>query len=179
MASTARKSIARKSTAKATVRTDFAKPAAPASAVQPVDTAQAAALVSHAQPRATRRVKTVAAPPVRKSAATANSASKAGLPKPATASRTATDVKAPKAGKTVKLDKARKAKLVRDSFTIPKAEYLVLEQLKQRAMQLGAPIKKSELLRAGIKALAAMDSVDYLACLAAVPVIKTGRPATS
>lgn len=82
-----------------------------------------------------------------------------------------------KAAKPTKVEKPKKAKLVRDSFTIPKPEYVVLEQLKQRAGKLGAPIKKSELLRAGIKALAAMDSADYLAALAAVPAIKTGRPA--
>jgi len=178
-------STARKSTAKAPVKTHVATPVAPASTAQPVDTLQAAAPASNAKPMATRRVKTLPASPMGNSDATANSVSKAASAKPAKASRTATDAKTLKAGKMakpakpVKEEKAKKAKLVRDSFTIPKPEYLVLEQLKQRATQLGAPIKKSELLRAGIKALAAMDSVDYLASLAAVPAIKTGRPAKS
>ena len=73
--------------------------------------------------------------------------------------------------------KTKKPKLVRDSFTIPKAEYLVLEELKQRAAKLARPIKKSELLRAGIKALAAMNGSAFLAALDQVPAIKTGRPA--
>ena len=72
--------------------------------------------------------------------------------------------------------KAKKPKLVRDSFTIPKAEYLVLDELKQRAGRISNPAKKSELLRAGIKALAAMPDAAFLAALRAVPAIKTGRP---
>ncbi|MDB5895653.1 MAG: hypothetical protein JWQ88_3184 [Rhodoferax sp.] len=84
-----------------------------------------------------------------------------------------------KAVKVVKADHAKKPKLVRDSFTIPKAEYQVLEVLKQRALQLAQPAKKSELLRAGIKALAALSDDDFRAALSAVPAIKTGRPAGS
>lgn len=79
--------------------------------------------------------------------------------------------------KVDKLLKAKKPKLVRDSFTIPKLEYLILEDLKQRSSMLGKPIKKSELIRAGIKALAAMADVNFVAALKAVPAIKTGRPA--
>nr|WP_315226336.1 hypothetical protein [uncultured Albidiferax sp.] len=74
--------------------------------------------------------------------------------------------------------KIKKPKLVRDSFTIPKAEYTVLDDLKLRAMALAQPAKKSELLRAGIKALAAMSDIALQAALQAVPTIKTGRPAT-
>jgi hypothetical protein len=72
--------------------------------------------------------------------------------------------------------KPAKTKLVRDSFTIPKAEYAVIDALKQRAARQGHPAKKSELLRAGIKALAAMGDGDFLAAVQAVPAIKTGRP---
>lgn len=79
--------------------------------------------------------------------------------------------------KAVKPVKVKKPKLVRDSFTIPKAEYTVLDELKQRAGKLTSPAKKSELLRAGIKALAAMSDVAFLTALKAVPTIKTGRPA--
>ncbi len=72
--------------------------------------------------------------------------------------------------------KVKKPKLVRDSFTIPKAEYTVLDELKQRAGKLATAAKKSELLRAGVKALAAMPDAAFLAALKAVPTIKTGRP---
>jgi hypothetical protein len=72
--------------------------------------------------------------------------------------------------------KAKKVKLVRDSFTIPKPEYLILDNLKLRAADLKHPVKKSELLRAGIKALAAMTDAQLLLALKAVPMLKTGRP---
>jgi len=73
--------------------------------------------------------------------------------------------------------KIKKPKLVRDSFTIPKSEYGVLAALKERAVKLSNPAKKSELLRAGVKALSAMSDVAFVAALKAVPTIKTGRPA--
>ena len=85
----------------------------------------------------------------------------------------------PGTSKPVKPAKPKKPKLVRDSFTIPKAEYLVLDELKQRSVKLARPAKKSELLRAGIKALAGMADAGLLAALQAVPAIKTGRPANS
>ncbi len=73
--------------------------------------------------------------------------------------------------------KVKKPKMVRDSFTFPKAEYAVLESLKMRAAKLGSPAKKTELLRAGIKAIAAMQDVAFVATLKSVPSLKTGRPA--
>jgi hypothetical protein len=69
-----------------------------------------------------------------------------------------------------------KQKLVRDSFTIPKVEYAVLEGLKERAANLRRPTKKSELLRAGVVALQAMSDKAFLSVLNAVPSLKTGRP---
>jgi hypothetical protein len=69
-----------------------------------------------------------------------------------------------------------KNKLIRDSFTIPKSEYVVLDELKQRATLLMRPAKKSELLRAGIKSLAAMSDKAFLLALAGVPNLQTGRP---
>ena len=72
-----------------------------------------------------------------------------------------------------------KNKLVRDSFTIPKSEYAVLESLKLRAAKLARPTKKSEVLRAGIAALNAMTDKAFLATLQTVPSIKTGRPAST
>lgn len=84
---------------------------------------------------------------------------------------------APKAARPAKSDKPRKPKLVRDSFTIPKPEYAVIDVLKERAARLGRPAKKSEVLRAGVMALQAMSDNAFLACVQAVPAIKTGRPA--
>ncbi len=70
----------------------------------------------------------------------------------------------------------KKPKLVRDSFTMPKDEYQAIDGLKQRANSLQRSVKKSELLRAGIMALSAMDDKNLVAILAKVPALKTGRP---
>jgi hypothetical protein len=75
--------------------------------------------------------------------------------------------------------KVKKPKIVRDSFTMPKAEFVVIDALKTRATQLKTAAKKTELIRAGIKALAAMSDSAFLAAIAAVPNLKTGRPAKS
>ena len=72
--------------------------------------------------------------------------------------------------------KVKKAKLVRDSFTIPKTEYAVLQALKARSQKMGHAVKKSELLRAGIKLLERLSDSAFKAALQQVPVIKTGRP---
>jgi hypothetical protein len=81
--------------------------------------------------------------------------------------------------KPVKVTKVKKPKLIRDSFTIPKDEYVVIDALKLRAGKLSQAVKKSELLRAGIKALAAMSDIQFKAALSNVPTIKTGRPKNS
>ena len=75
-----------------------------------------------------------------------------------------------------KADKVHKPKLVRDSFTIPKDEYQVLDALKSRALGLEVHVRKSELLRAGIQALNAMTDRALLKAIGAVPTLKTGRP---
>ncbi len=72
--------------------------------------------------------------------------------------------------------KVEKVKMERDSFTMPKDEYAQLTLLKARLTSMGQPAKKSELLRAGIKLLAAMSDNTLKTTLAKIPVIKTGRP---
>jgi hypothetical protein len=120
-----------------------------------------------------------AATPARKAAPAKPASQAAAAPSAMPETRPASKAKAAGAAKTAKLDKPKKPKLVRDSFTIPKAEYVVLEQLKKRAAQSGTPAKKSEVLRAGLKALAGMEDAAFAAALGAVPALKTGRPAKS
>lgn len=74
---------------------------------------------------------------------------------------------------------AKKPKLVRDSFTIPKAEFAAIETLKTRAIGVGVSVKKSELLRAGLMVLQGLSDAAYKSALAAVPALKTGRPANA
>jgi hypothetical protein len=99
---------------------------------------------------------------------------KAGAKKPA--AKPQAKAKPAKPAKAAKPEKTKKPKLVRDSFTIPKTEYVVLDELKQRATKLTRPAKKSELLRAGIKLLASISDAAFLTALEQVPAIKTGRP---
>ena len=115
--------------------------------------------------------KTAAKTPARKAAPARKPAKKTAA---APAAKAAPPAKPPKADKA---DKAKKPKLVRDSFTIPKNEVAVLDDLKLRAARLGRPAKKSEVLRAGIMALAAMGDAAFLATVTGVPAVKTGRPA--
>ena len=79
------------------------------------------------------------------------------------------------AKKDIKKTKPEKVKMERDSFTMPKDEYAQLTLLKARLTAMGQPAKKSELLRAGIKLLAAMSDNTLKTTLAKIPVIKTGR----
>lgn len=119
----------------------------------------------------------IAKPASKKAAPKKSPSAKVPAPKKAAAKRP--QAKAAVPAKAEKTAKPKKPKLVRDSFTIPKAEYLVLDELKQRAAKLTRPAKKSELLRAGIKALAALSDAAFLTALEQVPAIKTGRPASS
>jgi hypothetical protein len=101
--------------------------------------------------------------------------SRAGVTKPAPAAA----AKAKPVGSSVHAEATpgvAKPKLLRDSYTIPKAEYAVLDALKLRAATLARPSKKSEVLRAGIVVLSAMSDKAFVAALNAVPSLKTGRP---
>jgi hypothetical protein len=85
-------------------------------------------------------------------------------------------VRVPEPEVTVVLPTPDKQKLIRDSFTMPKLEYELLAALKARLLGLSTSTKKSELLRAGVVALALMSDVELLAAVARIPSLKTGRP---
>lgn len=76
---------------------------------------------------------------------------------------------------TAKTGKSR-TKLVRDSFTMPQADFDLIDGLKERALGLKRAAKKSELLRAGLHALRALDDAALLAALGALMPLKPGRP---
>ena len=78
-----------------------------------------------------------------------------------------------KADKNVK---PKKAKLVRDSFTMPESEYELIAAVKKRCVAKGLAVKKSEVLRAAIIGFAAQSDAAVTAALQALAVIKTGRP---
>eukprot|EP01037_Dinobryon_pediforme_P003474 gene3474-3519_t len=140
-------------------------PAAPAAA-QPAKAVKSTKPATAPQaPKASKAVR-----PTKKAVA-----EKAQTSKPAAATKPAKAAAAVKTGKATET-KGKKPKLVRDSFTIPKDEYAVLDTLKDRATALAHPVKKSELLRAGLKVLAGLSDSALRSALQAVPSIKTGRP---
>jgi hypothetical protein len=70
----------------------------------------------------------------------------------------------------------RKDKLVRDSFTMPAEDWALIQQLKDRAIDFKRPTKKSELLRAGLQALAALSDARLKLSLEKLSPLKVGRP---
>lgn len=72
--------------------------------------------------------------------------------------------------------KEHKEKVVRDSFTMPQSEYQKIAEIKEACLKAGLPVKKSEVLRAGLKALGEMNAAQLKRALAGLEKIKTGRP---
>ncbi len=82
-----------------------------------------------------------------------------------------------KGKKAVKPVKAKKVKLVRDSYAMPEIEYAQIGELKKRLATMSVDVKKSELLRAGVAVMAALNDAELKRVMARVERIKTGRPA--
>ena len=73
-------------------------------------------------------------------------------------------------------ERAKKEKVVRDTFTMPRADYEKIAVLKQRCLDAGVVVKKSELVRAGLLLLESVSPERLFAALTAVEPVKTGRP---
>lgn len=71
---------------------------------------------------------------------------------------------------------AKKIKLIRDGFAMPSDEYAQLALLKQRALAAGVTVKKSELLRSGLRVLSLMTERNFLAALAKLPQPAPKKP---
>lgn len=70
---------------------------------------------------------------------------------------------------------AEEARVVRDGFTMPQGDYDILKALKAQCLKSGVEVKKSELLRAGVQALAALPAAKLLERMRALPAVKAGR----
>lgn len=108
--------------------------------------------------------------------APARAAKVAAAPKGATTRRAAAKPVVAAAPVAVAPPKPPKIKLVRDGFTMPEADHGLIGVLKKRALGFERPTRKSELLRAGLQALATLDDKRLKAALEALVPIKTGRP---
>lgn len=127
-----------------------------------------------------------APPPVRgtRSRATARRSREAAAPaaadtppaaKAAVKPRAAAPAKEPKEVKDAKPPKLHR-KPVRDSFTMPEADFALIATLKARALAGQRETKKSELLRAGLHALALLDTPGLVVALSQLEPVKIGRP---
>lgn len=86
-----------------------------------------------------------------------------------------TPVAAPKAQSSAK--KAMpKVKLIRDSFTLPEADHDLIKQCKKAAIGGGRETKKSEVVRAAIRAFSDMPVSQQLAAYGKLQAIAVGRP---
>jgi len=72
--------------------------------------------------------------------------------------------------------KEHKKKVVRDSFTMPQIEYQKIAEIKAICLKARMHVKKSEVLRAGLKALAGLNATQLKRALSELEKIKTGRP---
>lgn len=73
----------------------------------------------------------------------------------------------------------KREKVVRDTFTMPRADYEKIAVLKQRCLDAGVAVKKSELVRAGLLLLESEPTKRLLAAVSVVEPVKTGRPPKS
>jgi hypothetical protein len=110
--------------------------------------------------------------------------------KPAAAKKVAAAKKAPKAqaqasaaspkpgsvDKTSKKAAKLRPQLVRDSFTMPEADFGLIAALKAKALDARRAAKKSELLRAGLRLLSGLEAKALVAALDKLEPVKIGRP---
>ena len=115
----------------------------------------------------TRAAKPIAKPAARRAAA-APAVKSAAPAKPAT--------KAAPAVPVAKESAKPRLKLVRDSFTMPQQDFDLVAAMKKRALAFQRPARKSELLRAGLQALHALDNTALKAALERLTPVKAGRP---
>ncbi len=108
------------------------------------------------------------------------SAIKAGDEKSVTKAKKAAKKKAiplPKPVKPASVEKpddaangAKKSKLLRDSYRMPKSDFELLRSLKARAREFGLDTRKSELIRAGLHCLENLSDSKLKAALATLSV---------
>jgi len=139
-----------------------AKPAAPKKAVARKATVKRAA------------TEKAAGAPAGKPASKKSSSKKSAVTKGTAA---AAEVPKTDAAPVEKAKREKKEKVVRDSFTMPKSDYAKIAALKQKCLDAGVHVKKSELLRAGLALLEGISEKRLAAVLSDLETVKTGRPA--
>jgi hypothetical protein len=70
---------------------------------------------------------------------------------------------------------AEKESVIRDSFTMPTADYALLELIKARCLQVGKGVNKSEIVRAGLQALSKLSTDELVSAFDGVVKVPVGR----
>lgn len=65
--------------------------------------------------------------------------------------------------------------VTRDTFSMPSSDYGLIEQLRVRAAREGRNTNKSEVIRAGLRGLLALESADLVGILNRLEKVKPGR----
>lgn len=69
----------------------------------------------------------------------------------------------------------KKIPVIRDTFSFPEFDYVLLSELQAALLKNGHNVSKSELVRAGLKALAQMRPAQLIKTAKAVEKLKPGR----
>lgn len=67
-------------------------------------------------------------------------------------------------------------RVIRDSFTFPAFDYELIDAIRNRCLKSAVSVTKSEILRAGLIALANMKTTDLLEVVNRLTKVRTGRP---
>jgi hypothetical protein len=73
-------------------------------------------------------------------------------------------------------EQSNKQRVIRDSFTLPTADYDLISQIKERCLEAGINVTKSETIRAGLNALHELSDKDLRKVMERLVKVKTGRP---
>lgn len=103
---------------------------------------------------------------------------------PATPKQAAKPVVKPATNKAVampklvakKPKKEPKEKIVHDCFSMPKTEHRKIAEIKEACLKDGLHVKKSEVLRAGLKVLGEMNEAQLKRAIAWLEKVKADRP---
>lgn len=70
---------------------------------------------------------------------------------------------------------APKPKAIRDTYSMLPSDFQLIVDIRQRLMRLGIEANKSEVVRGGLRALAAMSDAELSAAIEAVECLRRGR----
>jgi len=82
-------------------------------------------------------------------------------------------------GKSLGVVKKAPPKVIRDTFSIPESDHLLLNKCKHRGIEFKCVVNKSEVVRAGLILLSNLSDEEFIKALKLVKKIKTGRPKPS